>query len=67
MTYTVTADTLASFMIDLWQRISHGKTVVVDFVNQEDLYLSSQEYQQLQRSDWKSAEETISDLSAMVK
>ncbi len=44
MVHTVTSDTLASFIIKLGQRLVENKEVLVDFIDDKDLYINSQEY-----------------------
>ena len=44
MTYTITVETLPSFMMDIAQRLQSQKTIIVDYINQEDLYINSDDY-----------------------
>jgi hypothetical protein len=44
MTYTVTADTLPRFVIDLKERLTRDKSVLVDFIDEKDFYINSDEY-----------------------
>jgi hypothetical protein len=66
MTYTITIDTLPRFMIDLGQRLTQNKSVLVDFIDEKSLYLNSQEYKDLEWGEWRSGEQNITDLTAMI-
>lgn len=66
MTYAVTIDTLPNFMIDIAERLKTQKTVLVDYINEEDLHVNSKEFKSTERWKRQTAETSIKDLQKMI-
>lgn len=44
MSYAVTLETLPQFMVDLATMVKNKKTVIVDMIEEDKLYINSEEY-----------------------
>ena len=66
MTYAITADTLPNFIIEINKMLKWDKTVLVNFVNPENLYINTDEYKNMERWPRESAKDSIDNLKSMM-